>query len=72
MYIGNPIPLEEKSRTYYFPGGDKVVLNNVVELIVRESGTHRVKTKDPEGNVRLHIIPPKWIHIEIDDEYWTV
>ncbi|MFG6117224.1 hypothetical protein ACGTN9_18890 [Halobacillus sp. MO56] len=63
-----PIKLREKERIYYFPNDDKVVLNNVVELIVRESGTHRIKTEDK----KLHIIPHGWIHIEIDEEDWTV
>jgi hypothetical protein len=63
-----PIKLKEKQRVYYFPNNEKVVLNNVVELIVRESGTHRLKTEDK----KLHIIPPGWIHIEIDEEDWTV
>lgn len=66
--IGNAIKLNEKQRIYYFPGGDKVILNGVLELIVRETGTHRIKTADN----KLHIIPNTWIHIEIDDSDWTV
>lgn len=61
------IELNEKSRTYTFPGGDKVALTNVTELIVSESGNHRIKAAG-----KLHIIPPHWIHIEIDDKDWTV
>jgi len=66
--IGKGTKLNEKQRIYYFPGGDKVVLNEVIELLVRESGTHRIKTADK----KLHIIPNNWIHIEIDDSEWTV
>lgn len=63
-----PIKLKEKQRIYFFPNNDKVVLNKVTELIVRESGTHRIKTEDK----KLHVIPSGWIHIEIDEEDWTV
>jgi hypothetical protein len=65
--IGEPIKLNEKERIYTFPNNEKVVLKDVTELIVRESGTHRLKTKDG----KLHIIPTGWIHIEIDDSEWT-
>jgi hypothetical protein len=66
--IGKPITLKEKERIYYFPGGNKVQLKNVTELIVRDSGTHRLKTADN----KLHIVPIGWIHIEIDESEWTV
>lgn len=66
--LGNPVPLNEKKRTYIFPGNNKVELDDVIELIVRPSGTHRLKTKDK----KLHIIPVGWIHIEISEEEWTV
>lgn len=67
-HIGTPVSLKESSRTYYFPGGEKIVLTNVTELVVRESGTHRLKTADD----KLHIIPTGWIHIEIDEKDWTI
>lgn len=66
--IGDVVKLKEKQRIYYFSGGEKVVLNEVIELIVRDSGTHRIKTADK----KLHIIPTGWIHIEIDESEWTV
>jgi hypothetical protein len=66
--IGQPIKLNEKERIYFFPNNEKVILRNIVELIVRESGTHRIKTADK----KLHIIPNGWIHIEINEEEWTV
>ena len=68
MNIGQATELNEAKRTYIFPGGDKVELLNVVELVVRESGTHRIKTADK----KLHVIPTGWIHIEVDAEDWTV
>lgn len=62
------IKLNEKQRVYYFPNESKVVLNNVTELIIRESGTHRLKTSDK----KIHVIPAGWIHIEINEEDWTI
>jgi hypothetical protein len=64
----NPIELSEKSRTYHFPKGDKLTFEQVTELIVRESGTHRLKTADG----KLHIIPVGWLGITIDESEWTV
>lgn len=67
--IGKAIKLTEQTRTYYFPNNEQVKLMNVVELIVRDSGTHRLKTADN----KLHIIPIGWLHIEIEDKgEWTV
>jgi hypothetical protein len=63
----NAISLTERKRTYFFANG-KVELSSVKELIVRESGTHRIKTDDG----KLHIIPSGWLHIEIDADNWTV
>jgi hypothetical protein len=68
--IGKPTKFEpaEDTRTYYFPNGEKVELLSVVELVVRESGTHRLKTADG----KLHIVPSGWVHIEISAKDWTV
>jgi len=52
----------ETKRTYTFPGGEKVVIDNVTHFLARESGTHRLKT----ANGRLHVVPTGWVHIEID------
>lgn len=57
----------EKTRTYRFPCGEAVVLHDVTELVVRPSGTHRLKTADGKS----HIVPTGWIHIELDIENWT-
>lgn len=65
--MSEAIKLTEKQRTYTFPGGDKVTLENVTELKVSESGNHRIK-----AGGKLHIIPVGWIHIEIDETEWTV
>ena len=59
----------EKERIYYFPNNEKVILQNVCELIVRPSGSHRLTTTDGKS----HIIPNSWLHIELDiDQKWTV
>lgn len=63
------IELTEKTRVYEFAHDKKVVLENVVELIIRPSGSHRVRTADG----KLHIISTGWIAIHIDDDGkdWT-
>lgn len=64
-----PITLTETARIYDF-GDKQVVLQDVRELIVRESGSHRVRTADG----MLHIIARGWIAVHIDDggKGWTV
>jgi len=63
-----PIFLEETERTYKFPNGQFVHLTDVTELIVRGSGTHRLKTKDG----RMHIVPKGWLQISIvSPEDWV-
>lgn len=57
----------EKFRTYRFPNDEYVRLENVTELIVRPSGTHRLKTADG----KFHIISTGWIHIALDIKDWT-
>lgn len=65
---GAPIKLDEKERIYTYPGGDKVTLRGVRELIVSKSGNHRLKAVDG-----LHIVPPGWIHVHIPDgKEWTI
>lgn len=64
------IALKEDIRTYDFGLGKRVMLKNVIELIVRSSGSHRLRTADG----KLHIIPTGWIHVEIVDSIkkdWT-
>ncbi len=69
--IGEPIVLNEEFRSYMFPGGDTITLNKVNELVVRPSGSHRIKTDDG----LLHVISAGWLAISIKDENgqeWTV
>lgn len=65
--MNKPVKLQEKTRIYTFPGGDTLTLQDITEIIVSNSGTHRIK-----ANGKLHIIPKTWIHIEIDESDWTV
>jgi hypothetical protein len=58
----------ETKRTYRFPGGESVTLENVTHFAARESGTHRLRTADG----RLHTVPPGWLHVEIEAGEWTL
>lgn len=58
----------ERKRTYHFPGGEKVTLEDVTHLLVRPSGTHRLMTSDG----RKWIVPVGWLAIEIDADEWTL
>ena len=51
----------ELSRTYTYPDGAKVTVNNITHLAVRPSGNHRLIAEDGT----LHIIAAGWIHIEM-------
>ena len=64
-----PIQLTETTRVYDF-GDRQVRLDDVRELIIRDSGTHRVRT----GDGQLHVISPGWLAIHIDDggKDWTI
>jgi len=69
MVKGIKTKLNETERIYHFAGGNEVILEDVRELIVRPSGTHRIITKDKH----LHIIPHGWIHIDIQSpKSWVV
>lgn len=61
------IQLQEKKRIYFFEEGQTVVLEDTTELVINESGSHRVKTVDGS----LHIIPNRWEHILVDGKEWT-
>jgi hypothetical protein len=57
----------EKKRTYHF-AQRSFVLENVVALCVRPSGTHRLETADG----RKWIVPTGWLVIELEVEAWTL
>ena len=67
--IGDPVIFNppEKVRVYRFPNDEYVRLENVTELVVRPSGTHRLKT----AGGKSHIIPAGWIHVMFDIKDWT-
>ncbi len=61
----------ERERVYHhanFPGG-RIALKNVTHLLVRDSGTHRLKTADGKKWI---VDPAKGIAIELDVDDWTL
>lgn len=48
----------ELRRTYYFPGGEQVVIENPKQLITSENG-HRISDADGNG----HYVPVGWLHL---------
>ena len=64
------IKLREKSRTYVYQDGAYTVertLTNITDLKISKSGNHRVK-----ADGKLHIMPPGWIQLTIDETEWTI
>lgn len=62
------ITVNEKKRTYVFPGGDRVVFEGVEAISVRSSGRHRLNMADG----RLVIVQTGWLAIEIEGlEGWV-
>lgn len=63
--------VSEKTRTYEYANGDKIVLTNVESIRVSESGNHYLK----DGTGRLIIVAPGWqaIFIVLHDpsQGWT-
>jgi hypothetical protein len=62
-----PLMPPERKRTYHFPGGQQIALENVTAILVRPSGTHRLETADG----RRWIVPPGWLAIELEMDSWT-
>ena len=58
---------EEQNRIYYFPNNEIVKITGVTHVNVSNSGHHRLNTNDG----KKHIVPPGWIHIELDMKEWT-
>ena len=58
----------EPKRTYLFPGGERVTVENVCAVCVRPSGGHRLETTDG----RKWIIAPGWLAVELQGvAAWT-
>jgi len=53
----------EKYRTYVWPNGFEVTINEPTHLNISESGGHRLLDNDGKS----HYIPTGWVHI-----YWEV
>lgn len=51
------LDLEEKSRTYFFPGGSTLTIDDAVKLSVSQGNTHQLTTMQGE----IYIIPYKWL-----------
>lgn len=70
-YMNEPKDISsEVSRTYTFPGGDRVTIEAPKALILSENG-HRVL----DGANNGHYIPKGWIHLEWQpkpDAAWVV
>jgi hypothetical protein len=58
----------ERKRTYHFPNGEMMTFENVVRVEVRESGKHRIETKDG----RKAFVCPGWLWMELDVDTWTL
>lgn len=66
-------PLDEISRKYVFADRE-IRIEKPYELIVSDSGTHRLRAGEVNGRTKLVIIPPKWLAIEIESRSnnWVV
>jgi len=56
----------ERSRTYHFPG-ESFTFKDVARIEIRESGKHRIETKDG----RKAFVNTGWMALEIDVDSWT-
>lgn len=65
--LTKPISLNERSRTYVFRDA-QLVICDITELIVTNSGNHRLKTKSG----LMYIVRPEWLYMIIDADDWTV
>lgn len=54
------LELEETSRTYFFPNGSTLVIDDAVELSVSKNNAHHLTTRQGE----IYIIPYKWLAIK--------
>ena len=53
----NVLELNEISRTYFFPNGNKMIIDNAVECRINRINTHNLVTKQGE----IYIVPYKWL-----------
>ena len=53
----NVLELNEISRTYFFPNGNNVTIDNAVECRINKINTHNIVTKQGE----IYIVPYRWL-----------
>ena len=51
------LELEETSRTYFFPNGNNLTIDNAVECRINKINTHHLVTRQGE----IYIVPYKWL-----------
>jgi len=51
------LELKETSRTYFFPNGNKLTIDDAVECRINKINTHQLVTKQGE----VYIVPYKWL-----------
>ncbi len=51
------LDLNETSRTYFFPNGNTLVINDAVKCLVNKINTHQLMTKQGE----IYIVPHGWL-----------
>lgn len=57
--------VKEDSRTYTFPGGDRLTFRGVTHIRVSPNGTHFFETADGGK----HFMAKNWLHVEIHGEW---
>jgi len=51
------LELKETSRTYIFPNGNELTIDDAVECRINKINTHQLVTKQGE----IYIVPYKWL-----------
>lgn len=51
------LELKEISRTYFFPGGDNINIDNAAGCYINNINTHQLMTKQGE----VYVVPYKWL-----------
>jgi hypothetical protein len=51
------IELKETSRTYFFPNGNKITVDDAVKCFINKTNTHQLITKQGE----IYQVPYKWL-----------
>lgn len=54
------LELGETSRTYFFPNGNTLTIDDAVECHINKINTHQLVTKQGE----IYIVPYKWLSMK--------